>query len=124
MSFVGWYILVVFVAAIAGIFSLGLLTTIVADVGILLLSPYIALAVIAWYQELAKINNQAINNAINYASVENTNAENFTNNNIASTVINPETNAQANEITKKCINCGTMNKADAKFCINCGNKLD
>lgn len=94
-----------------------IMASILSYVGTIILTPYISLAVIAFYQELERMHNQNYNSNYENMNLQQNNIEGQLNN----TNVNQFPNI--NENTKICMNCGKVNSKDSEYCTNCGNKI-
>lgn len=117
LSFIGWSFLAGLASGIVSISGITILSSIVAEVGVILLTPYMTFSIIAFYQELSRNNNNiGGNQTVSYATSGNN--VNIEYNNTYNVPANNE------DSTKKCPNCGAINKLDSAYCINCGSKFE
>ncbi len=98
-----------------------IMASILSYVGTIILTPYISLSVIAFYQELERMNDQNYNNM----NLQPNNAMGQFNNTNVNQYNNEKQfeNANENENIKICMNCGKENSKDSEYCTNCGNKI-
>lgn len=98
-----------------------IMASILSYVGTIILTPYISLSVIAFYQELERMNDQNYNNM----NLQPNNAMGQFNNTNINQYNNEKQfeNANENENIKICMNCGKENSKDSEYCTNCGNKI-
>ena len=98
-----------------------IISLILSYVGTIILTPYISLSTIAFYQELERMNGQNYNNM----NLQPNNAMGQFNNTNVNQYNNEKQfeNANENENIKICMNCGKENSKDSEYCTNCGNKI-
>ena len=98
-----------------------IISLILSYVGTIILTPYISLSTIAFYQELERMNDQNYNNM----NLQPNNAMGQFNNTNINQYNNEKQfeNANENENIKICMNCGKENSKDSEYCTNCGNKI-
>ena len=131
LSFIGWFLLIYLATVIIGFASLFILTSIVFNIGVAILTPYIIFASLSFYEQMkiergvaGNVGNghQGINQNINtyVEPTENQSVNTYTapNNNEITMGINTQENNM-----KICPNCGKENSKDASFCMQCGRNL-